>query len=130
MENHGQAQEVRPRRILIVDDERIVCDAIARHLREAGYDVVVAYSGMSAMESLDGETFDLALIDIRMPKITGFEVLERLKKGNPDAKAIMMTAYADITSAVNSISQGAYDIISKPVDIDEIVTTIRRCLAE
>lgn len=128
--NEVSTLEDERKHILIVDDERVVCDAIARHLRAAGYDVRVAYSGVSALENLNAARFDLALIDIRMPQITGLKVLDELKRGNPDAKAIMMTAYADITSAVHSISQGAFDIISKPVDIDEIVTTIRRCLSE
>jgi DNA-binding NtrC family response regulator len=117
----------QPKRLLVVDDERVVCDAIARHLRDAGFETHVAYSGIAAMEILRDAVFDAALIDIRMPRISGFQVLEQLKKGNPDAKAIMMTSYADISSAVYSIAQGAEDIISKPVDIDEVVTTVRRC---
>jgi DNA-binding NtrC family response regulator len=117
----------QPKRLLVVDDERVVCDAIARHLRNAGFDTQVAYSGVTALEILREAVFDAALIDIRMPRVTGFEVLEHLKKGNPDAKAIMMTAFADISSAVNSIAQGAEDIISKPVDIDEVVSTVRQC---
>lgn len=117
----------QPKRLLIVDDERVVCDALARHLRSAGFETLVAYSGVTALEILREAVFDAALIDIRMPRVTGFQVLEELKRGNPEAKAIMMTAYADISSAVNSIAQGAEDIISKPIDIDEVVSTVRRC---
>jgi DNA-binding NtrC family response regulator len=117
----------RPKRLLIVDDERVVCDAIARHLRNAGFETHVAYSGPTALEILHDSVFDAALIDIRMPRVTGLEVLEQLKRGNPDAKAIMMTSYADISSAVHSIAQGAEDIISKPVDIEEIISTLHRC---
>jgi DNA-binding NtrC family response regulator len=115
-------------RILIVDDEQVVCDAIARHLRDAGFAVEVAYSGMAAVDIIRDQPFHLALIDIRMPRISGFDVLQELKRANPDARAIMMTAFADIKSAVNSISMGASDIISKPVDIDEVIMAIRRCL--
>jgi two-component system, NtrC family, response regulator HydG len=115
------------KRILIVDDEQVVCDAIARHLRDAGFDVQVAYSGMTALDVIKDRIFDLALIDIRMPRISGFDVLQALKQKNSEAKAIMMTAFADIKSAVNSISMGASDIISKPVDIDEVILTIQRC---
>ncbi|MBI5646256.1 MAG: response regulator [Ignavibacteriae bacterium] len=116
-------------RILVVDDERVVCDALARHLRAAGFDVTVAYGGTMALEILDTARFDLALLDIRMPKITGFDVLERLMK-DPGAKAIMMTAYADIKSAVDLISRGAVDIISKPLDVEEVITTVRRWLGD
>ncbi len=114
--------------LLIVDDERVVCDAIARHLKDQGYDVLVAYSGASAIEMIQKHDIDIALLDIRMPKINGFGVLDVLKKKTPNAKAIMMTSYADITSAVDAISKGAIDILSKPVDIDEIIMTVRRCL--
>ena len=117
-----------PYSILIVDDEQVVCDALARHLARAGFEVTVAYTGSTAIELLTRRRFDLGLIDVRMPRITGFDVLEALKKAQPDAKAIMMTAYADIKSAVELISRGAVDLVSKPVDTDEVILAIRRCL--
>ncbi|MDH7516103.1 MAG: response regulator [Bacteroidota bacterium] len=130
MEEHDptRAEETRPHRILVVDDERIVCDALARHLRGAGFDVMVAYGGAAALDILAAHPVDLALIDIRMPKVTGFDVLETLKRDQPAAKAVMMTAYADIRSAVDLISRGAVDILSKPVDVDEVIMTVRRWL--
>lgn len=115
-------------KILVVDDEPVVCDAIARQLREVGYHVMVAYSGMSAIDLIKDQNFDVALIDIRMPKINGFGVLRELREKSAATKAIMMTAYADIRSAVDSITLGAIDIISKPVDVDEVIMTISRCL--
>ncbi len=115
-------------KILVVDDEPVVCDAIARQLREVGYHVMVAYSGMSAIDIIKDQNFDVALIDIRMPKINGFGVLRELREKSAATKAIMMTAYADIRSAVDSITLGAIDIISKPVDVDEVIMTISRCL--
>ena len=117
-----------PFSILIVDDEQVVCDALARHLVKAGFEVTVAYQGNTAIELLHTRRFDLGLIDIRMPRVTGFDVLEALKQAQPDAKAIMMTAYADIKSAVELISRGAVDLVSKPVDTDEVILAIRRCL--
>lgn len=115
-------------KILIVDDEHVVCDAIARQLRDVGYHVIVAYSGVGAIEIIKEQDFDVALIDIRMPKINGFGVLRELREKSAKTKAIMMTAYADIRSAVDSITLGAIDIISKPVDVDEVIMTISRCL--
>jgi len=114
------------RNILIVDDERVVCDAIGRLLNDRGYRAEVAYGGAAAIEHIEKESFDAVLIDIRMPKVDGFDVLEALKTKRPDSKAIMMTSYADISSAVDSISKGAIDILSKPIDIDELVLTIER----
>lgn len=114
--------------ILVVDDERVVCNAIARQLQNAGYTVHTAYNGTDAMALLEPGAIDLALIDIRMPKITGFDVLRYIQEKAPNTKTIMMTAYADIKSAIDSISFGAVDIISKPVDVDEVILTIGRCL--
>jgi DNA-binding NtrC family response regulator len=124
-ENNG-IPESRRRRILVVDDERIVCDALARHLRNAGFDVEVAYGGAAALDLLGKQEIDLALVDIRMPKVTGFDVLEALQRVQPDVRAVMMTAYADIKSAVELVSRGAVDILSKPLDIDEVIVTVRR----
>ncbi len=115
--------------LLIVDDERVVCDAIARHLRDAGFIVTTAYAGTTAIDLVNTVRFDLALIDIRMPRVTGFDVLEALKAQAVHTPVVMMTSYADIKSAVELISRGASDILSKPVDIDEVVMTVRRCLA-
>ena len=115
-------------RVLVIDDEHVVCDAIARQLRDVGYYVVVAYSGTAAIDTIRTESFDIALIDIRMPKVNGFGVLRELREASQKTKAIMMTAYADIRSAVDSITLGAIDIISKPVDVDEVIMTIARCL--
>lgn len=127
--NQTKAQTSAPlAHILIVDDEQVVCDAIARQLRDVGYHVVVAYGGANAIDIIREQSFDIALIDIRMPKINGFGVLRELRDKNPKTKAIMMTAYADIRSAVDSITLGAIDIISKPVDVDEVIMTISRCL--
>lgn len=121
-------EQVPLAKILIVDDEHVVCDALARQLKDVGYHVVVAYSGTSAIEIIKEQIFDVALIDIRMPKINGFGVLRELRDRSTSTKAIMMTAYADIRSAVDSITLGAIDIISKPVDVDEVIMTISRCL--
>ncbi len=115
-------------KILVVDDEKVICDAIARQLHDVGYYVEAVYSGSAAIEKINTETYDVAIIDIRMPKINGFGVLRELQKHAPATKIIMMTAYADIRSAVDSITLGAVDIISKPVDIDEVIMTISRSL--
>ena len=128
-DTHTHAGAISDARILIVDDERVVCDALARHLRAAGFNVTVAYGGSMALELLDSDTFELALLDIRMPKVSGFDVLERMMK-IPGSKAIMMTAYADIRSAVDLISRGAVDIISKPLDVDEVISTVNRWLVD
>jgi len=115
-------------KILVVDDEKVICDAIARQLHDVGYFVEAVYSGPDAIEKISTETYDVAIIDIRMPKVNGFGVLRKLQEHSPGTKVIMMTAYADIRSAVDSITLGAVDIISKPVDIDEVIMTISRSL--
>ena len=114
--------------ILVVDDEPDVGNAIARQLQNAGYDVLTAFNGTDAISIVGEHSVDLALIDIRMPKINGFDVLKHIQQHAPETKTIMMTAYADIKSAIDSIAFGAVDIISKPIDVDEVILTIARCL--
>ncbi len=116
--------------ILVIDDERVVCDAVTRHLEQAGFSAHTAYNGTAALEFLESHSVDLALIDIRMPKISGFDVLETIISRHPSTRAIMMTSYADIKSAVDAISMGAMDIISKPIDLDEVLLVIHRCLSK
>lgn len=128
MSSYQSEDQVPLAKIIVVDDEQVVCDALARQLRDVGYHVVVAYSGSQAIDIIKEQAFDVALIDIRMPKINGFGVLRELREHSSTTKAIMMTAYADIRSAVDSITLGAIDIISKPVDVDEVIMTISRCL--
>jgi two-component system response regulator PilR (NtrC family) len=117
----------RPR-ILVVDDEPSMRDMLRIVLRRDGYDVVVAANGREALELLERSAFDLLLSDIRMPDVTGVEVLRAAKELNRDIVAFMMTAYASTDTAVEAMRLGAVDYFTKPFSMDELRLKVRQHL--
>jgi two-component system response regulator PilR (NtrC family) len=123
------AEEVRPRpRILVVDDEASMRDMLRIVLRRDGYDVRVAPDGRVALDILKREPFDLLLSDIRMPDLSGVEVLRAAKELNCDIIAFMMTAYASTSTAVEAMRLGAVDYFTKPFNMDELRLKVRQHL--
>jgi two-component system response regulator HydG len=115
-------------RILVVDDEqshRIMLKAV---LTKEGYDVSEADDGISAVKAIESESFDLILMDIRMTDMDGIEAMGQIKRMSPSIPIIMMTAYASIKTAVEALKSGAYDYLTKPLDIDELKILIRKAL--
>ena len=115
-------------RILIVDDEAVVRDSLADWFRDEGYEVDTAESAKIALEKLARESWDVFLLDIRMPGIDGLELQRKLKDAHPDATVIIMTAYASVESAVEAMKQGAYDYIIKPFNPDDLHQTIKKAI--
>ena len=115
-------------RILVVDDEPSMREMLRIVLRRDGYDVVIAQNGTDGMERLRTEPFDLLLSDIRMPDISGVEVLRAAKQINPDILAFMMTAFASTDTAVEAMRLGALDYFTKPFSMDELRLKIRQHL--
>jgi DNA-binding NtrC family response regulator len=113
-------------RILIVDDEAIVRDSLAGWFREDGHQADVARDAREALHLLASHTYDIALVDIKMPGMDGLELQSRLAASHPDMTLIIMTAYASVESAVQALKAGAYDYITKPFDPDELSLLIRR----
>lgn len=120
--------ETETARILIVDDEEAVRESLASWFRDEGYAVDVADSAKEALAKLNHGTWDVFLIDIRMPGIDGLELQRKLKEAQPDATVIIMTAYASVETAVEGMKQGAYDYIIKPFDPDDLEHTIRNAV--
>jgi DNA-binding NtrC family response regulator len=114
--------------VLVVDDDQTACRLLQEVLVREGYLVAIAQSGTEALERADGALFDVALLDIRMPDLDGLEVLKAIRRANPEAVVIMMTAFGSIETAIEAIKQGAYDYISKPFRLDEVKLTVRRAL--
>jgi two-component system, NtrC family, response regulator HydG len=110
-----------PVRILIVDDELGVRNALSRILRHAGMLPTAAESGAAALELLDREPFDVALLDVRMPGMTGPQLLSRMKTAKFPAEVIMMTAFTDIATTVSAVKDGAYAFLTKPFVANESV---------
>src|SRR5450432_2549267 len=95
--------------ILVVDDEGAIRYAIGKALQRVGYQVSEAASGETALELLDSQNFDVVLTDIRMPGLTGVELLAQIKEKAPDSIVILMTGYASLGTAVESLRLGAHD---------------------
>jgi two-component system, NtrC family, response regulator PilR len=117
----------RPR-ILVVDDEPSMREMLRIVLKRDGYDIVIAQNGTDGMERLRTEPFDLLLSDIRMPDVSGVEVLRAAKQVNPDILAFMMTAFASTETAVEAMRLGALDYFTKPFSMDELRLKIRQHL--
>ncbi len=114
--------------ILIVDDDINLCAALEEELTEVGYNANYMNSGDAALNYLLQNSADLILLDLKMPGKNGFDVLRELKEKNITTKVIVLTAYADVKSAIDSAKLGATDFISKPYDFDELLITIRKVL--
>ena len=119
----GQSASEAPIRVLIVDDESGVRNAISRVLRNAGMIAFTAESGAAALELLDRESIDVALLDVRMPAMTGPQLLSRMKAERRPAEVIMMTAFADIATTVSAVKEGAYGFLTKPFVANESVVS-------
>ncbi len=115
-------------RILVVDDEKIALRNLEYILKKEGYEVTATMSGTNALRLLQEEEFDLVLTDLKMEKVDGLEILENCKRLHPDTEVIMITAYATIPSAVETMKKGAYDYIAKPFKLDEIRRIVREAL--
>ena len=115
----------RPPRILVVDDERSIRELLAIVLRREGYEVLLAENGRAAISLLENEPVDLLISDIKMPDLSGVEVLRAAKKIDPDILGIMITAFASTDTAVEAMRLGACDYLSKPFDIDLLKMKVR-----
>lgn len=115
-----------PLRILVVDDQSGVRELLKAVLEGDGHDVESASDGLEGIERLRDGYHDLVIMDIRMPGMDGVEALERMKEASPDSGVVMMTAYASVETAVRAMKLGAFDYITKPIDIDEVRSVISR----
>ncbi|AJE01977.1 response regulator [Geobacter pickeringii] len=115
-------------RILIVDDEADIALILKLQLEDSGYRTVRARDGVEALEALSGEPFDLILLDIRMPRMDGIEVLERIRREHPDLVVVMMTAHGSEDIAVEAMKKGAADYISKPFSSDDMKKRVERAI--
>ena len=118
------ADRRRPR-ILVVDDERSMRELLAIVLRREGYDVLLAESGKSAIATLEKEPVDILISDIKMPDLSGVEVLRAAKRVDQDILGIMITAFASTETAVEAMRLGACDYLSKPFDVDLLRMKVR-----
>ena len=115
-------------RLLIVDDELDLRELLSEILGSEGYDTVTASDGDEAIRILGNESFDAALLDILMPTISGFDVLEHITRNHPGTRSIMVTGNTNLESAIAAKKQGAVEFISKPYKLETILSTLERVL--
>ncbi|QJR36630.1 HD-GYP domain-containing protein [Gemmatimonas groenlandica] len=116
------------RRILVVDDESTIRLALSRFLRTRGFEVEVADSGAAALEVLGQHRFSLMLCDLRMPGISGLDVVPRALALDADLGIIMLTAVNDAASATEALSSGAFDYLTKPVELPDLQAAVERAM--
>jgi two-component system, NtrC family, response regulator AtoC len=112
--------------ILVVDDEEIVRDSLTSWLEEDGYRVEAVESGPRALERLPARSWDLMLVDLKMPGMDGIQLMNEVRRTHPDLTMIIMTAYATVDTAVKAMKQGAYDYFVKPFNPEDISLAIRK----
>jgi ActR/RegA family two-component response regulator len=115
-------------RILVVDDERSILQLLNEALTHWGYKVTTAGTGRDALEALKTGVFHIAMTDIRMPDMSGLDLLREIKKLDESIEVVVMTGYPAISSAVEALKEGAYDYLSKPLILDEIQHLMARMM--
>jgi response regulator RpfG family c-di-GMP phosphodiesterase len=119
-----------PRRVLIIDDEEALRSAMSKFLRARGYDVVVSDSGPRGLALLQAERFDALLCDVRMPGMSGIDVVPRALELKPDLAILMLTAVNDPSSVTEALAHGAMDYLMKPVEFTDLANAVERALSK
>ena len=114
--------------ILIVDDDEVMCYTLSDVLGKMSHEVSTVQTGEDALHSLQEGIFDLILLDMRLPDMNGLDVLKKIRAIDSNFFVVMMTAYADVQTAVAAMKAGAYDYINKPFEIEELKLTIKKAL--
>jgi len=117
-----------PPRILVVDDEEVVCRAVSRILGGKGFELETVTSGAEGLRRAEAGSYDLVILDIMMPEVSGLEILQRVKESHPDTDVIMVTGLSQIETAVQSMKLGAFDYIPKPFTPEELTISVERSL--
>jgi DNA-binding NtrC family response regulator len=117
-----------PPLILIVEDEKILADSMALYLERHAYATAVVYAGEDSLQLAEENSPDVMVVDLQLPGIDGLEVLRRIREASPSTEVVMITAYASIATAVEAMKRGAFDYLSKPVDLDELCVVVGKAL--
>lgn len=118
----------RKYKILVVDDEKIVRESLFNWFEDEGYEVDTAFDAEDALKKFDKGKYDLILLDMKMPGMSGLDLLGKIKDIDPACIVILITAFASVSTAIQALKQGAYDYITKPVDPDELNHLVKNAL--
>ncbi|HKI83970.1 MAG TPA: sigma-54 dependent transcriptional regulator [Candidatus Krumholzibacteria bacterium] len=114
--------------ILIIDDQESILFFLRRTLAEEGFEVISAETGSKALKLIESTIPDLVLLDLKLPDMSGLDVLERIQNLYPDLCVVMMTAFGDVETAVSAMKAGAFDYVNKPINLEELLLILRRGL--
>src|SRR6188474_3061537 len=114
--------------ILVVDDEDVMRDVLQTLLTQAGYDVTLAQDGPEGLALARKRSFDAVILDVMLPEMGGLEVLEELKKSDPDLVVLMITAFASLETAITAMKKGAFDYVTKPFKHEEVLHILKNAL--
>ncbi|MFA5012192.1 MAG: sigma-54 dependent transcriptional regulator [Ignavibacteria bacterium] len=115
-------------KLIIVDDERIVRESLKHWFEEEGYIIDTAENGNEALQKFSVNKYDLALLDMKMPGMTGLELLKKIREIDENCVSILITAFASVPSAIQALKDGAYDYVTKPIDPDELNNIVKNAL--
>ena len=116
------------KKILIVDDEKNIRLGLTKCLQKEGYDIEEAEDGKDALELIITRKYNLILMDVQMPKMTGFDVLKKIREKGIATRVVMMTAFGTVDMAVDSMKLGAVDFLSKPYTLEKVRETVKDIL--
>jgi two-component system NtrC family response regulator len=122
----GGRERVKALDVLVVEDERSQREMLCGFLRKDGFRVVEAEDGPTALDHMRKNSFDVMILDQKMPGMSGLQVLEEAKKIQPDVDALMVTAFGSVESAVEAMKKGAFDYVTKPIDLEELLLALAR----
>jgi len=117
-------------KVLVVDDEMIVRESLVAWFKKEGYDVEGADGGQAALDMVDRKDYDFIFLDIKMPDVNGFEVLDSVKTNSPHSMVVMITAYGSIETAVDAMKRGACDYLTKPFEPGDLACLLERLLQQ
>jgi DNA-binding NtrC family response regulator len=115
-------------KLLVVDDESKMRRVLQLFFEDSGYSVAQAENGEEALQTLDSVRPDLVICDMRMPRMNGMELLQRVKQKSPDLPVIIMTAYGEVKTAVEAMKLGAENYVTKPLDMEELRILVSRAM--
>ncbi len=114
------------KRILLVDDEKEFADTLSERLRTRDFDVTTAYNGDEALEKLKEYNYDVTILDVQMPGMSGIEALGAIKKLKPLTEVLMLTGHGTVETAIEGMKIGAYDFLLKPCEMDVLLDKINK----
>ena len=118
--------EPRPLRVLLVDDDETFRRVFGGALAEDGFVVDMVADGIEALERMNRRTFDLALVDLRMPRMDGLSLLQELERRHPATVPVVLTGFGSVSSAVEAVKSGAFDVIPKSAPTEQVFAVLRR----